>query len=594
MTGMLDASQKPQPIILFFGAGASVDAGIPDTYKFVDDFKAKLETFTDTDDLLCNERLLEILDMQRRFNEKVFGEEKSRVDIEQLLDTLSHLINSDKDVLLYSQDLSILDDPKGLGKDQLTLLKKELEDFIRETVIVKEEKRLEYLKELFKFSFPLEIYSVNYDTCIEQFCYVNHLRYSDGFNINWDAQNFNGDFDVKHYKLHGSAIWYENKRTKECFKIPVQAFSEGKPTKLRLIYGEDVEPLLVYPAQKREYVEPLTELQLMFKDRIMNKETQVLVIVGYSFRDDYIIHMLWDAARKNENLYVLIVNPDAQSLFDKRLRFINRTEHDKSRISDRVVCLPYPFSTVIPELSGYVHQVQNVSYWWQNYLKEERSSGRADWARLLSQCIECEFLEKAEQVLEEKMRKEWTEIAGEGFDSRGKITLSAKALLHSVIAQDAFTDRWLKRLNDSAGFFNVERLRVSADNAGLQITLETGEGETPSLKTLKDKWIAPVIAERNRKLMLLGPAFKDKLNKTEKSFRRLEEFQEYLVQFGGRIGWEKYLSIRGSMEETHRIPELLKELSNTERFAETEKMVLGLEKKELIKILGGKTLQFEL
>jgi hypothetical protein len=594
---MSDDSQKPQPIILFFGAGASVDAGIPDTYKFVDDFEAKLESLTDTNDP-GRKLLYSILEMRKGFNEKVFGKEKSRVDIEQMLETISRLIDSGGDVLLYSHDPTILDNLDEQEKNQLRLLKKELEDFVRETVVVRDEGKLEYLKELFKF-LPIEIYSVNYDTCIEQLCYMNHLRYTDGFNITWDAQNFKGDFDVRHYKLHGSAVWYENTRTRECVKIPVLAFSNGKPTKLQLIYREDVEPLLVYPAQKREYVEPLTELQLMFKKRIVNKETQILVIVGYSFRDDYVIHMLWDAARKNEKLYVLIVNPEAQSLFESRLRFINRIKRDRSRIWDRVLCLPYPFSSVIYELSDYVRKLRNVSNWWQNYLEQERGGGKANWADLLWQCIECEFLEKAEQVLEEKIRKGWTEIVGDKFDSRGKIILSAKALLHSISAQDAFTDRWfrdrwLKRFNDSVEFLNVERLRVSADAAGFLITLEIGVGETPSLKTVNDQWICPIIAERNRILKLLGPTFKDKLNKTEKSFRRLEEFQKYLVQFSGRIEWEKYLSIRGNIEETRRIPELLKNSSNTQRFDEIGKMVLELEKRELTEILGGKAFHFEL
>jgi NAD-dependent SIR2 family protein deacetylase len=33
-----DRKQR-QDVVFFFGAGASVDAGIPDTYEFVEDFK---------------------------------------------------------------------------------------------------------------------------------------------------------------------------------------------------------------------------------------------------------------------------------------------------------------------------------------------------------------------------------------------------------------------------------------------------------------------------------------------------------------------------------------------------------------------------
>ena len=53
-------------------------------------------------------------------------------------------------------------------------LKMLLENFIREKVIVKETEKLDYLKELLKFDMPLEIYSTNYDTCIEQLSYLTH------------------------------------------------------------------------------------------------------------------------------------------------------------------------------------------------------------------------------------------------------------------------------------------------------------------------------------------------------------------------------------------------------------------------------------
>jgi len=164
---------------------------------------------------------------------------------------------------------------------------------------------------------------------------------------------FGGDFDVKHYKMHGSVIWYEDMKTKECVKIPVHAFFEGKPVALKLIYGEDVKPLLIYPAQKAEYVEPLTDLQLMFKNRLFNEKTKFLVVVGYSFRDDYIVHMLWDAARVNENLHVILIAPNAQQIYENKLKLINKKQNDLSQIHDRVLCLPYPFSTAIYQLKNH-------------------------------------------------------------------------------------------------------------------------------------------------------------------------------------------------------------------------------------------------
>jgi len=191
---------------------------------------------------------MSILQIQEAFNEKTL--KKKDVDVEQLLDTLTHLINKDEDIILDFYENPVLRDSMIKDTPLLPRLKELLEDFIREKVVIKKEKNLEYLKELLSIESPLEIYSVNYDTCIEQLSHMNHLRYTNGFDTYWNRENFSKDFDVKHYKMHGSVIWYENKKTKEIVKIHVRAFRRGKPVKLSLIYGEDVRPLLIYPAQK--------------------------------------------------------------------------------------------------------------------------------------------------------------------------------------------------------------------------------------------------------------------------------------------------------------------------------------------------------
>ena len=197
---------------------------------------------------LNNSGILKIIE---KFNEKKSNEEK-RVDVEQLLDILRRLIERKSDVLFSFYESKNCD--IDIDESTLGLLKNLLEDYIRERVIIEDEAKLDYLKELLAFDKPVEIFSTNYDTCIEQLSHANHMRYTDGFDIYWSPGNFDEEFDIKHYKMHGSVIWYEDVKTKECVKIPVHAFVEGKPVALRLIYGEDVKPLLIYPAQKAEYV----------------------------------------------------------------------------------------------------------------------------------------------------------------------------------------------------------------------------------------------------------------------------------------------------------------------------------------------------
>jgi hypothetical protein len=585
-----------EDIIFLFGAGASVDADIPDTCRFVEDFQHYIKE----KDSRLYKQLLKILEIREIFNKRNLGAEKKRVDVEQLLHTISRLIDRDNEVLLDFYEERVFN--KEIAEDQQVLqnLKKILEDFIREKVIVEEEEKLEYLKELLKFTFPLEIYSVNYDTCIEQLSHMSHLRYTDGFDTYWDRANFsNKDFHVKHYKMHGSVIWYENKKTKECVKIPVHAFAEGKPARLRLIYGEDVEPLLIYPAQKMEYIEPLTELQLMFKERLIQKETKILVVVGYSFRDDYIIQMLWDAGRENDDLHIVLISPTAQEHFEEKLRFIDKNRKDSSRICNRVVCLPYPFSTIIYQLKNhYLQKLSNICRIEKQFIETQKYGVEPKWQDLLELCIECEFSTKAENILEEKIK--WSELR---FNlPQSHTLLGVKAMLHSVIAKDRHEEDWVKRVNESMKFLNIENLEVQNLSAsGFLLLFKVEPNETRSFKEILEHWVASIIKERNDKLKLLGTRYENRLAITEKSFKRLEKFQDYLSELEGGVKWEKYFDLRSKSTEINEIrklypkesfPEDQFSKSNDQRLA--REVVLNIERKELEKIFGGNAFQFRL
>lgn len=590
--------EQRQDVIFLFGAGASVDAGIPDTYQFVELFKStvKNKDFELYEQELY-EQLLKVLKIREGFNERNFGMEKKQVDVEQLLDTLKGLINKNKEVLLDFYPKKVFN--SSLKEDSFSKLKKLLEEFIREKVVIEKEKKLEYLKELLKFDTPLEIYSVNYDTCIEQLSHISHMRYTDGFDTYWNSENFDKDFDVKHYKMHGSIIWYENKKTKEYVKIPVRAFTEGRQVGLRLIYGEDVEPLLIYPAQKLEYIEPLAELQLMFKERLVNKDTKILVVVGYSFRDDYLIRMLWDAGRINDDLHIILVNPDAQECFENKLQFIDKDKKALSRIYDRVVCLPYPFSTVIYQLKNYyLTKLRRIFGFERGCIESEKAGGEPQWEILLRNCIDCEFLTKAERILKEKIRKRWIEIPF--LFNYTRTLYGVRAMLHSVIAKDGFEDEWLTRVNESLEVLSIDNLQASSlDENGFILEFKVSPEINQNFASVIEKWIDPVLNERNDKLKLLSTKFEKKLVRTEESFKRWERFRDYLARLQGRIEWKKYLELRSKSEGIRSINDLLSggtAITSTNKeshFHKLQELVLNIERKKLKTVFGGKTFQFQ-
>lgn len=585
--GLNNVNKPETEVVFLFGAGASVDAGIPDTYSFVIDFEDHIKQHNPE----LTEQLSSILSIIEKFNEKTAKESK-KVDVEQLLYTLRRLIERDSDALLafYEEkkcDIEI--DGKSLG-----LLKTLLEDYIRERVIIEDETKLDYLKELLVFDKPLEIFSTNYDTCIEQLSHSNHMRYTDGFDIYWNPKNFSEEFDVKHYKMHGSVIWYEDMKTKECVKIPVHAFVEGKPVALRLIYGEDVKPLLIYPAQKAEYVEPLTDLQLRFKERLFNKRTRFVVVVGYSFRDDYIIHMLWDAARVNENLHVVLISPNAQQIFENKLKFINREKNDLSRIYDRVICLPYPFSTIIYELKNhYLNILNQILRSFKDMLEGERSGGKQNWDFLVRWCINAEFLTKAETALQ-KAKKNWQDL--DLGASYGHLLFGFKALLHSVICKDGFEDNWLKRINYSLKNFSVEKLKFMGEKGELVVFGFDVDGATLSLADFLKKWVSPLLDERKRVVKMLTSKYESKLERIENDLNKLKEFYEHLSKLSEGVNWRSYEKSENDSDETKAIIDQFKEFIRTRQIytAKINSGSVKIEQNRLRRLFGKESLEFEL
>ena len=488
---MSDKNQPKTNTVFLFGAGASVDAGIPDTYDFVKVF----EEYVNQHHKEFSEILSKIMEVREKFNERILGKEAKKIDIEQLLDTTRRLIQRNNDPLLefYNEKRFSIE----AGENNFSELKELLENFIRERVIIEEETKLEYLKELLKFDKPIEIFSTNYDTCIEQLSHIHHMRYTDGFDINWNKDNFGKNLDLKHYKMHGSVIWYENEKTKECVKIPVHAFLKGEPIALKLIYGETVKPLLIYPAQKAEYIEPLTDLQLMFKERLFNNKTEFLVVVGYSFRDDYIIHMLWDAARVNEKLHVILIAPDAYQIFESKLKYINKKTKAPSRIDDRVICLPYPFSTVIYLLKNhYLNTLQSSLRSFNDSLERERYAQEGNWEYLVRAFTEIEFLSKAETAFQ-KANKKWQDLSLGTSDKQ--LFYAFKGLLHSVVCRDGQEHKWLERVNESFKMVAVEGLYIAEQKEGLAYFGFHVARETMPMVNFLQKWIEPLIIERKRK-----------------------------------------------------------------------------------------------
>lgn len=388
---------EPSEVVFFLGAGASVHAGVPDTFSFV---KKYIEELHDPDKKKTIKKIAEVLENQS----------KQKVDIELLLETLTKLENRKTEPLLHFFNI---DDKNFILKDypEKTSLIKDLKDFIKTKAIVPEDKIDDFspLLGFIEDYRPLDIISVNYDTCIEQFCNAYKLSYQDGFDVHWNPRTFEIEHtDIRLYKLHGSVMWYQSDRG-GYIKLPVM---EGK-SQIELITGERAENLMLYPMQKWDYTEPVLELLVRIKLLLESPKCKFLIVIGYSFRDEYVRKLIWDIARKNRNLNVILIDLKAYSIYSERLKYYDSQKRIPSSLNERVVCLPYSFEMIFPAIKNYY--LKNLKEGLSNEELQRHTvfkGEKPEWLTCLRSFVMAENIEKIKNLttktnVRTALQKDW-------------------------------------------------------------------------------------------------------------------------------------------------------------------------------------------
>lgn len=375
-------------VVFLLGAGASIKAGVPDTFKFVEQFRSYVININDKKTI---EKIVDVLETWK----------SNQIDIELLLETLMKLADKDKEPLLrfFIKGEFILD-----GYPEKQPLIEQLKDYIKEKATVTNSEKVDYLQPLRGFIEDfgqLDMVSVNYDTCIEHFCSINRLAYTDGFTDRWYPEVFeNTKNDVRLYKLHGSVLWYKGD---DYIKSPIMTSG----SEVHLFTGESAKSLMLYPVQKLDYSGPILELLMRVKSLLQDKECKFLVVVGYSFRDEQIRALLIDVARKNKDLTLVLIDPKALIIYQNMLRYLDENSTIPSPLKGRVVCLPYKFEEVLPFLKNqYILHLSMSLNTINNLSKEEIRGNQVNWLACLENLAEAEYLEKLQYILDNKVEQD--------------------------------------------------------------------------------------------------------------------------------------------------------------------------------------------
>ena len=235
-------------------------------------------------------------------------------------------------------------------------------------------------------------------SAIEQLCNIYKKNYTDGFDYSWNPKLFqNNKLDFHLYKLHGSIMWYKTDRG-DYLKLPLPP----KEEKVELIFGEKAHHLMLYPMQKWEFDEPLLEMMQQFRAYL--EKAVAVIVVGYSFRDPYMIKIFHDAARKNRDLFLVLVDPNARKIYEEQLHYYyleDKKSSIPSSLENRVLCLPYRFENILSTINHFSSDARGGFTMEEKFNESSYSGSTQNWYQNggpFDNFIKSEFIDKADEL----------------------------------------------------------------------------------------------------------------------------------------------------------------------------------------------------
>ena len=302
---------KRNEIILLLGAGASVEANIPDSNEMVQE----IENFVSGD----NHEWSQFRDLYRYIRSSIFYAdgldgmfgENVPFNIERLVNVLDELRKKERHMLypfVGAWNPKLLD-VAGTEFENVRKFRSAIVRILRNRwVVLSQLENASYYSGLLRFQeeyeHPLRVFSLNYDLCVEQICGLKNVQR--GFSDRaWDWRLFDETSEdpspLLLYKLHGSTDWTFTKDGKVTYF--------DSPTTI-----DDEDAALIFgTSYKLQYVDPFLFLAYELR-RWSLDDARVIVCVGYGFNDDHINGILQQSLRQNSQRKLLaVVGPHGES-----------------------------------------------------------------------------------------------------------------------------------------------------------------------------------------------------------------------------------------------------------------------------------------
>lgn len=179
--------------------------------------------------------------------------------------------------------------------------------------------------------YHINIFTLNYDLIFERvFNRDSQFPVNTGFNSDgvWDAKWFDSDdAKINLSKIHGSLDWYLN--GDDTFSLPNHevAFNPLNP-------GERKPHIILGFEYKLFSVDPFFTLLQHFIQRL--KASKLLIVIGYSFFDNYLNNIIIRHLNNSDNGRVLIVDPcwaSKDNPEEEFLKYLKQIQSDTSNMN---------------------------------------------------------------------------------------------------------------------------------------------------------------------------------------------------------------------------------------------------------------------
>ena len=327
-------NRKSENLVLFLGAGASMQFGIPGMRDFVNLLNNSVQSDDEISDS-TKELWRDLL--------SIADQEGMEPDLEWVLSVLNHLSERNLQpiitLLCSPPDETKLQQLKTAANELRTVIKQHVRKRCRLPLDMTDHATKYYtafLEELLNArGYHPKIFTTNYDNVIElsneernlsmppersRIFLVNGFPASSPYPT-WDPRVFEqkivGDSVTQYlFKLHGSVDWYTHPNNRGvALNIPV--FGED----LELRDGTKIEALLIYPVEeKRLFGAPFIDLLHQLRSTLLD-ETGILVVIGYSFRDEIFQNLFKEALDRNKDLRIFVANTDIREISKAQTEF---------------------------------------------------------------------------------------------------------------------------------------------------------------------------------------------------------------------------------------------------------------------------------